>query len=278
MEPFEWLAPSSLPDAVAGLSDPDTVAMGGGTSLVLMIKQALVAPARIVWLGHIPELTGIRLMEDGGLWIGAYTMLTELIRSPVIRTHCPMLATAASLVGNPRVRAVATLGGAIAHADPCQDLPPVLLALGALVHVTSPSRSRQIPLNSFFTDYLTTQLEPGEVITGVEIPPPGGERLGHYLKFTPRSLEDFATVGVAAVITRTPTVSHLSIALGGVAATVISLPELAPVENMTPDTVAAIADLAAQTCDPWDDQRGSAAYKRAMARVWTRRVLEEVGT
>jgi carbon-monoxide dehydrogenase medium subunit len=248
-----------------------------------MLKRELAAAGRVVWLGRIAELRGIRGDDQGGLVIGATTTVAEIAASDQVRRLHPSLAVAAGQVGNPRVRAVATVGGALAHADPRQDLPPVLLALEAQVTVQGPRGGRSLPLDGFFRSLMETALEAGELLTEVTIPPPAPGQREVYLRFTPASKDDYPTVGVAAraALDGSGAVAALALALGGVASRPITVPDAASCllgRRPDPAAIAEAAAAAERACDPVDDQRGSAAYKRAMARVWTRRALEQVLT
>ncbi|HLQ60813.1 MAG TPA: xanthine dehydrogenase family protein subunit M [Candidatus Acidoferrales bacterium] len=268
MGEFEFQAPATLAEALGLLGAEGAFALGGGTSLVLMLKQDLVPASRVVWLGRIPELHGIRHDAAGGLVLGATTTMAELARSSDVRRLHPALAAAAEQIGNPRVRAVATVGGALAHADPRQDLPPVLLALGAAVTVQGPAGTRSVPLAGFFRSLMETALADGELVTSVSVPPPAPGQRECYLRFNPGSVDDFPTVGVAAraVLDESGAISDLAVALGGVA----------PVPILIREAPTDAAEAAERACDPVDDRRGSAAYKRAMARVWTRRALAQL--
>ena len=180
-----------------------------------------------------------------------------------------------------RVRNVATVGGGIAHADPNQDPPPTLIALGATVKVSSAHGSRLIPLEEFFTDYYETVLKPEEIITEVlvpRVPPNSGVA---FLKFLPRTADDYATVSAAAVVTldrSKKTFADVSIALGSVGTTPIRAREAEAVLRGQPVKTEAIreaAEKAKEAVDPISDFRGSAAYKREMAGVFVRRALEK---
>jgi aerobic carbon-monoxide dehydrogenase medium subunit len=271
VDAFEFAAPATLDEALAELAAPEAVVLAGGTSLVLLLKSRLIAPRRVVWLGKVGGLRGIEV-SAGDLVIGAMTTLAEVAASREVGRLLPALAQAARVVGNPRVRAVATVGGALAHADPRQDLPPALLALGAVVRLQSPAGERRLPLRTLFTGPLETSLRDGELLTAVEVPaPPAGQR-SLYLRFTPASREDFPTVGVAVrVVNRDGVVVDAALALAGVAPVPLLVPQAA--EALRQAGPAAVAELAERACDPSDDQRGSASYKPAMAGVWSRRAL-----
>ncbi|MBO0714791.1 MAG: xanthine dehydrogenase family protein subunit M [Acidimicrobiales bacterium] len=262
---------------LADLAREGAMALAGGTSMVLLLKSRLVSPSALVWLGRVGELGGIDPLPGGGLRVGANVRVGELARSELIRREAPALARAASVVGNPRVRAVATLGGALAHADPRQDLPPVLLALGASVTLAGPSGRREVPLERFFLSLMETEVRPGELITEVAVPPGPGRRLA-YARYAPGSEDDYPTVGAAAAVTMSDgVVERAVVALGGVGPTPLLVPGLDPLlAGRAPDESAlgAAAEAAQAAVRPTDDQRGSAAYKRAMAGVFTKRVLE----
>jgi len=257
-------------DAVGSLSDDEgAVALGGGTSVGLLVGQRLLQPTKLVWLGRIDSLRRVRV-EDGRLSIGAGVTLAQVSDHPLVRSELPALASAASVVGNPRVRAVATLGGAIAHADPRQDVPPALLALRATAVVVGTSGQRRIELQEFFRGFMETALGPGDVITAIEVPLPGAQNV--YLRYNAGSQSDYPTVGAAAVLTH---VSHgrvsARVALAGVAPTPVLLPDVAGAgdERHLDD----VGKAALEAARPTDDRLGSAAYKRAMAEVWARRAV-----
>ncbi len=278
MEPFEFCAPHTLLDALDRLAGEDAVALAGGTAVVMMMKERLLAPRRLVWLGRIEALRTLHVAEDGWLRIGAGCTLAEVVRSPLVQTGWPAIAQAAGGIGNVRVRAVATVGGHLAHADPRQDLPPLLLALGARAHLEGPKGPRTLPLAGFFVDYMETAVAPGELITAVTVPPLPPAVRATYMKFTPRSLDDFPTVGVAGYVEKNAdgTVSRARVALAGAAPTpllVRGAGEALAGRRPTRDAVAEAAAAAANEANPLSDERGTAGYKRAMCRVWTQRCL-----
>jgi carbon-monoxide dehydrogenase medium subunit len=260
----EFLAPATVAEALRDLAGDDAVAVGGGTQVALLVRGGLIAPGRLVWLGRIGGLRGVGAEPGGGLSIGAATTLAEIASSPAVRSAHPMLAEAASRVGNPRVRAVATLGGHLVHADPRQDLPPVLLALDAVVRLEAAAGQRLVPLRDFFVGPFETVVLPGELLTRIAVPAASPGERSAYLRFAPGSESDYATVGVAARLRRD---GGAVVGLAGVHPRPL-LVELA-------DPAAPGATVAA-ACDPASDQRGSAAYKRAMAALWTTRALENL--
>jgi carbon-monoxide dehydrogenase medium subunit len=276
-----FAAPVTLGDALGELAGEGAVAVGGGTSVAMLLKARLLEARRLVYLGRIPELAGLELADtelDGGeVRLGATLPLRELCRSPLVRERLPALAAAAAHVGNPRVRAVATVGGAVAHADPRQDLPPVLLALGARVAVAGPAGTRQVPLERFLRGFLETDLTDGELVTGVLVPLRPGLSACYY-RFTPGSGDDFPAVSVAAAVRLSPegTVRSARIALGSVGSTALlatAAADLLAGRPLTGATIEAAAAATAAAAAPWADRHGSASYKRQMVEVWTQRAL-----
>jgi carbon-monoxide dehydrogenase medium subunit len=272
-----FTAPSSLSEAVAELAGAqDAVAMGGGTSIALLLKNDLIIPSKIVWLARVPGLRRITPGPDGELLIGATVTLREMAAEPALRHRFPALAHAAAQVGNPRVRAVATVGGALVHADPRQDLPTSMLALGARLRITGPAGDREIPLDGFHTGFMETTLAEDELITQVVIPAVPGRRAA-YVRFTPGSADDYPTVSAAASLARGADgrVTHAALSLGGVGGTALLAAAASALVGRLPGPAEldAVAEAAADETSPFDDQRGSARYKKAMAREWSRRVL-----
>jgi carbon-monoxide dehydrogenase medium subunit len=271
-----FVAPATVPEALAALRTEGALAVAGGTSIGLLLGQSLIEPSVLVWLGRIP---GLRELSCNGatLRVGASVTLRELSRDPRVRSSWPALADSAGTVGNARVRAVATVGGALAHADPRQDLPPALAALGATAEITGPAGVRTVPVAGLAVGLMETVLEPDELISAVRIPVVPRQH-SVYLRFTPGSVADYPTVAAAACASRNPdgTLGSVALCLAGVDRTVLSVPESAGlVGQHTPSaaSLAAVADAAASRSQPVADRLGSVAYKRSMAAVWARRAL-----
>lgn len=270
-------APDTLPAALAELAGgEDVIAMGGGTSVGMLLKNDLIVPAKIVWLARIPELRRLAPEDGGGLLIGATVTLRELARSAAVRRDYPALAYAASRVGNPRVRAVATVGGALTHSDARQDVPPILYALRARVRVESLRGRREIPVHEFHTGFMETALADDELVTQVIVPAATGRRAA-YGRFTPGSHDDYPTVNAAASVVRDDggAVTDAVLAVGGVGSTPLLIDGAAALLGSTPGPaeIAAVAAAAEAAASPFDDQRGSARYKKAMAGEWAGRVI-----
>jgi carbon-monoxide dehydrogenase medium subunit len=242
----------------------------------MLLKNDLIAPRKIVWLARIPELRKLTVDPGGQLTLGATVTIRELARSAVVRQRFPALAYAASRVGNPRVRAVATVGGALAHSDARQDLPPALYVLDARVRIQGPLGTRDVPVTSFHQGFMETVLAEDELVTHVVIPAASGQRAA-YARFTPGSRDDYPTVSAAASIVRDGAgrVVSAALALGGVGQTPLLVPAAAGLAGAVPGPpeVAAVAEAAEAAAEPYEDQRGSVRYKKAMAREWAARVL-----
>jgi carbon-monoxide dehydrogenase medium subunit len=281
MRPFVYLQPETLDEALALLAEDveDTHVMAGGTSLVILMKQDLVRPARVIGLRRLAQLRAIE--SDHGLRLGALASHAALARSAEVRGHAAALAATFAAVATVRIREQATLGGNLAHADPAQDPPVTLLALDAVAVAMSKARARRIPLEELFVDVFETSLDPDELLLRVELPPlPAGAR-ATYKKFLPNTQDDYATVSVAAVVAAGAdgTCTHARIALGGVAPIPLRAREAERSlvgRRLDDAAIKEAAALAAAATDPLPDLRGGAAYKRAMAAVWTERALRDV--
>jgi aerobic carbon-monoxide dehydrogenase medium subunit len=277
MSELAFVAPSSVAAVLDELATPGAVLVGGGTSLALLARAGLIEPSRYVSVGGVPELHGIEVVGET-LEIGTATTLRELARDARVQASLPALSYAASTVGNPRVRAVATLGGAICHGDPRQDLPPVLLAAGATLRVAGARGSREIEIATFYTGFMDNLLEDDELVTAIVVPVSLGIRSG-YLRFTPNSADDYPTVAAAVSVATDDAglVRVARLALGGVDATAVLALEAAAAlvgGALDHDRIQAAAHLAAEHCEPTSDNRGSEEYKRAMIDVILRRGLE----
>jgi carbon-monoxide dehydrogenase medium subunit len=281
MTPFEYRTPKSLKEVHANLKEfgTDAKLVAGGTALIIMMKQRLVRPSCLISLRSVRGLNGIEL-QNGGLRIGGLATHRQLETSPLIRRRLPMLAETYHHVATLRVRNMATVGGGLAHADPNQDPPPSLIALGATLKATSANGSRVIPMDEFFKDYYETVLNPDELITEVMVPKLPPNSGAAYIKFLPRTADDYATVSAAAVLTldkSNKTIADVRIALGSVGVTPIRATAAEAVLRGQPLKTEAFAEAgekAKEAVDPISDFRGSAGYKKDMAAVFVRRALE----
>lgn len=280
MKPFSYIAVTDLAEALDLLArhGEDAHLMAGGTAVILLLKQGLIEPSVIIGLGGLSGLGRIALDGDV-LEIGGLTALRRVERDPIILAHIPAVADAIARVATVRVRNQATLGGNLVHADPAQDPPPILLVHDAKVVLRGPSGERVVPLNDFFIDVFETAIEPDEILTAVRVPKPSPASRFEYIKFLPRTVDDYATVSVAVRLDAGAdgTVQDVRIALGNAGAVPFRAVDAEnALRGQVPSAsrVAEVASVAAGESDPVDDIRGSADYKRQMVRVWTARALD----
>ncbi len=198
---FEYCRPGTLPEAVALLEQHGDAAkiLSGGQSLIPMMKVRLARPEYLIDINQIAGLQYIK-EENGYLKIGGLTREADLEASDLVRSKYPIILDTASMIADPQVRNLATVGGNLAHGDPANDHPATMLALGAEIIAVGPRGERNIPVKDFFLSVFTTALEHGEILTEIRIPIPRAGSGGAYFKLE-RKVGDFATVGVAAQVT-----------------------------------------------------------------------------
>lgn len=282
MNPFAYHTPETQEEALALLHEHGDHAkvMAGGTALIIMMKQRLVMPETLISLHRLRGLAEVQ-ESNGTLHLGSLLTHRAAETSPLLRARLPVLAETYRRVATVRIRNVATVGGALAHADPNQDPPVTLLALDARVQLSAVGGSREVPLDSFFTDYYETVLRPDELLTAIRVPLPAPHTGSAYLKFLPRTADDYATVSAAATVRLDPatgTCQDCRMALGSVGSTPLRATQAENVvrgQRLTPELLREAGAVAQQQTDPISDTRGSAEYKRAMAAVFVRRALEQ---
>jgi len=274
---FDYHAPASLPDALGMLAQfgDDAKLLAGGHSLLPMMKMRFAQPAHLIDLGKIPELRGVR-EEAGTLRIGAMTTENELIWSKLLQDKCPLLVEGARQISDPQVRYKGTIGGDIAHGDPGNDHPALMLALGASFVLRSKSGERTVPADGFFVGTYDTQMKPDEILTEIHIPVPAAGTGYCYAKLK-RKVGDFATAAAAVTLRmKGDTVDAVAVALTNVAPTPLKAKgaeDSLRGKALTDAAMGAAAELAMKICDPAADQRGDVEYKRAMAGEMTQRAL-----
>jgi len=278
MERIGFHPADSIADAYAQLlaHGDDARIVNGGTAMAILMRQHLVRPAVLIGVDRIAALRSTSVDADGTLRIGAAVRLRAIERDERVQRASPLLAEAVRTVATPRIRNMATLGGGLAHADPAQDPPVALAAAGATV-VVEGARERRIPAAAFCIGYYENALEPGEIVTAIELPPPRPRSGGAYLKFLPRSVEDYGVVTAAAYVELDADgrCVRARLALGAVS----DHPVLVDVDGVLTGSriTAALANEAAEganaVIDPIADVRGSSNYKRAMAVVFGRRAI-----
>ena len=275
--PFEYHAPTSVEAALALLATHGSEAklLAGGHSLLPMMKLRFADPAHLIDLNRINSLKGIRL-EGNELRIGAMTCENDLIWSPLLAQHCPLLVETARLISDPQVRYRGTIGGDISHGDPGNDHPAVMLCLGASFVLKGGGGERVVPADGYFLGTYTTAIEPDEIMTEIRIPVPAKDSGSCYAKLK-RKTGDFATAATAVLLKLDgDVVLDVSIALTNVGATALKATDAENSLRRRPLTDSAIVEaarLAMSICDPVEDLRGSVEYKRAMAGEMTLRAL-----
>ena len=274
----DYYRANSVAEAIQLLQEHDGARLlAGGHSLIPLMKLRLAMPTALVDIGGIAELKGIEV-GNGTVRIGALTTHAEVASSQALKDACPVLAEAASMIGDPQVRNRGTVGGNVAHADPASDLPTVLTALGASFRVTGPAGDRAVPAADFFQGMLTTALEEKDVLTSVSVPTAqSGQGMSYSKFFHPASR--YAVVGAAAVLTISGGAClAASVAVGGLvprpvraAAVESALMGKNLSEDVVRDAASAVSD------DLGDDIMGdiyaSAEYRRSMASVYVGRAL-----
>jgi carbon-monoxide dehydrogenase medium subunit len=280
---FDYKVAGSIDEALAALKEygDDVELIAGGTSLIIMMQQGLVQPKVVVGIGQIPELRGVKRTAEGGLDFGATTTHRQLETSPEAFAYDAALPRALGVIATIRIRNQATVGGNLVHADPAQDPPPVLIALDATCDVVGPGGARTIPMESFFSDYLESVLDKTELLRSIKVPAmPAGSRLA-YKKFLPRTEDDFATVAVAVRLGADADgrCTDLRIGLGSLGVTPLRAKAVESAlrgQKLSAESIRDAAALVRDEVDPLDDIRGSAKYKREMARVWTERTIAQL--
>jgi carbon-monoxide dehydrogenase medium subunit len=274
---FEYSSPSNLNEALALLANGDAKVLAGGMSLIPLMKLRLAAPERLVDLGRVADLKGIR--EDGGnLRIGSMATHYDIESSALVRGKCPLLAEAASNIGDVQVRNMGTIGGSIAHADPAADYPASLLALEAKVRITSAKGERTLPVDQFLVDALTSALEPGEIVREVIVPVESAATGVSYQKMV-QPASGFAIVGTAVRVRKSGgKVTFARVGITGLAAKAFRSTAVEKLLEATAGSAADIQKAAAVVSDNVDansDLHASADYRRQMARVYTARALSQ---
>ena len=279
---FDYVRARSLREALDAVAGADGVkVIAGGHSLLPMMKFRLVQPSKLVDIGGIEELRGIAEHRKGAR-IGATTTYRDMIGSQLLRERFPILAEAASVIGDRQVRNRGTVGGSVAHADPASDMPAVMLALGAEFVLRSkrgilPAAKRSVTASEFFQGAFTTALAEGELLTEILLPgPPKGAGMAYVKHTAPAS--GYALAAAAAVVGRTrKTISHIQVATTGVGEShrfVHAVQELVGTKG-EPELVARVAARAFEGVEIQGDVHSPADHRRALASVMVRRAIEK---
>jgi carbon-monoxide dehydrogenase medium subunit len=274
---FAYHRPKSVADAVALLADlgDDARPLAGGHSLIPMMKLRLATPAHLVDLAGLADLKGVRV-DGSDVVIGAMTTQHELIASDVLAGKVPLLRETSLVIADPQVRYAGTLGGNVANGDPGNDMPAVMMCLGATYEVVGKSGARRIAAREFYQGAYFTAIEPGEILTAVRIPAPAAGHGSAYEKLK-RKVGDYATAAAAVVLTMNGgRVATCSIGLTNVAETPLWAEEAGRIlagSALDAATVKKAVAAAEAITSPATDARGPALYRTKMAGVMLARAL-----
>ena len=277
---FDYVAPSSIEDAVevlgsaGGDAGGDVKVLGGGQSLLPVLRLRLAAPTTVVDLSKIAELRGVR--DDGdAIVIGAMTTHHDVTRDPLVAEHAELIATATRTVADPQIRHRGTFGGVLVHADPAGDLLAPAVALGAEMVIAGPSGRRTVPAPEFFVDYFTTAVAPDEILVEVRIPKHTGWG-AHYEKFN-RVAQAWSIVAVAAAVrTEGGWIAEARVALTNMASTPVratAVEQALAGQRVTDEAIRSAAQHAAEGTSPTTDGNADADYREHLARVLTGRAV-----
>jgi aerobic carbon-monoxide dehydrogenase medium subunit len=274
---FEYHRPANLSEAIALLGDLDSEArvIAGGHSLIPMMKLRLAMPSHLIDLAAIPELKGVRV-EGGDIVIGAMVTQHEIIVSDLLAQHAPILRETAELIADPQVRYVGTIGGNVANGDPGNDMPALMMTLGATYVLQGAGGERRVAARDYYLSTYETAAEPGELLAAVRFPaPPAGH--GWAYEKLKRKVGDYATAAAAVILT---------VSDGAIASCAISLTNVGNTALLAGDAAASVigtaldkptlaraAAAAVAVTEPAADGRGSAEYRGKMAGVMTARAL-----
>lgn len=276
--PFRYARPDSVDQALDLLAEHGDGAkvLAGGQSLIPVMNFRLAQPAVLVDVNRLGELDYVEAGEDGGLRIGAMVRQGRLEREPFVARRAPLLAEAVPFIAHPQIRNRGTVGGSLAHADPAAELPAVTVALDARFRLAGRDGEREVAAKDFFGGLFETALEPGEMLTGVELPPWPG-RTGHAFMEVSRRPGDYAMVGLAATVTldgdgRCAGARLVYMSVGDAPVEVAATERMAgewPSEELLADVSAAVEG----ELDPPSDIHASGDYRRHLAGVLARRAL-----
>lgn len=281
MKAFTYAAPTTLDEAVGLLAERNGQArpLAGGTDLLVQMRAGRLTPDEVVDLKNIPELDELRYDRSGGLTIGAAVPCYRIYGEDGIRRAYPGLIDAASIIGGIGIQGRATLGGNLCNSSPSGDSIPALIAYGAIARIRGPKGAREVAVEQFCTGPARNVLEPGEILVALHLPAPRANSGAQYQRFIPRYEMDIAVVGVGAAVELSDdgrTIRSARIALAAVAPTPLFVAEAGQALEGKPASDEALAEAAAaakEAAKPITDMRGTAAQRKHLVEVLTRRVL-----
>lgn len=274
---FDYVAPKTLSEAIGALGDYENAKiLAGGQSLIPLMRFRLASPAVLVDLNRVEGLSYVK-EEDGCLKIGSMTRESTLDHSALVKEKYPLLADTASVISDPVVRNLGTVGGNLANGDPGNDHPATMLAYGADVVARGPNGERVIPVTSFFRGLYESALEPNEILVEVRVPAKRPQSGGAYLKLE-RKVGDFATAAVAAQVELDGDGNFATVGIGltnvGLTAIkAVSAEQFLKGKSPNDENIREAARLAADSAQPIADVRGSEDYKRSLVKTYTVRAL-----
>ncbi len=281
---FDYVRPRSAQEVTRLLLKRDGEArlFMGGTDVFVRMRDGVIKPALLIDVKHLPGMGVIAFGKRRGLVVGAAANMNAVARHPAVVEHYPLLAEAIRSVASYQLRTRATVGGNLCNASPAADTAPAALVLDAMLVLHGRRGERCVPVDKFFVGPGQTSMRPGEFLLRVEFPPPPQGAVGRYLKLGRNAHGDLAIAGVAVLgwpDGEARSGYRFRIALASVAPTPIRVPAaeaLLLAEPLTPETIESAAIAASEAARPIDDVRASAAYRKAMVRVLTRRAIDSV--
>lgn len=281
MKAFEYVAPRTLPEAVALLADKGDKAriLAGGTDLLVQIREGRREPDWLVDIKHIPEVNSLKYDPAQGLEIGSAVPCYRIYEHPELGKIYPGLIDAVSLIGGVQIQGRASLGGNLCNASPAADTVPALIAAEAVCVIVGPGGRREVPVETFCTGPGRTVLQPGEMLLNLRLPPPRPHTGSAYLRFIPRNEMDIAVVGAGVSVTLDGSrCSAARIGLGAVAPTPLLVAEAGAAligTELTEADLNKAASLARAAARPISDMRGEAEYRRHLVGVLVQRALRQ---
>ena len=282
MHRFEYIAPRTVGEAVKALAEHgNAMVLAGGTDMLVRMKSRALRPDAVVDIKRVSGLDALRFDRKAGLTIGATVTLRQVELSQQVWRHFPALAQGVAVIGSVQIRNLATVVGNVCNAAPSADSVPGLIAHGAKARIVGPAGRRTMLVENLLVGPGRTALRPGELVTGIQIPPASSRTGSAYTRQTPRMAMDIAVVGVGARVTlapRTGVCEDVRIVMGAVAPTPLRAREAEKVlkgEKPTTRLIEEAAERSAGAAKPIGDVRGSAAYRQEIVRVLARRMITE---
>lgn len=277
---FDYHAPASVRDALSllGQFKDDAKILAGGHSLVPMMRFRLAQPKHVIDLRKVPGLAGIK-EEGGAIVVGAMTTHWQMESSSLLKAKCPILSETASVIGDPQVRNLGTIGGSLAHADPAADQPATMIALGVEMVCEGPKGRRTVKVDDWFQGLMSTAMREDEILVEIRVPAWPSGTGGAYMKF-PHPASRFAVVGVGAMVTLDKegkcTKAGVAVTGAGTKAVRAKGVEAGIVgKKLDAATIEAAAQKAHEGVDVQADLQGSVEYKAHLCRVFAKRAITE---